>query len=273
MVNEVEPKGSTNGESFVKLIPVSLSLALSLAGLSIAGVASAADEVRLLSATSTVNHAYHWDYQNAELDIRVDDAACGGNVAVHMTDGAGGWIDVSTTRLRSAGAGHSVYRAVYGAGGGSGVVHDLQFAVKCGSGGQTFWDNNGGQDYFLGQGAGTFLTSGNVYAHHTAGAALSGGQAQGSVILRNIAYAKQVKVVYTTDGWVTAHEAHAAYSPNFYAYTTTENPSALGFEAWTFGLDVGSATSVEYAIAYTADGQTYWDNNFGDNYVSVITQP
>ena len=52
---------------------------------------------------------------------------------------------------------------------------------------------------------------------------------------------------------------------------TTPNPNAAGFEEWTFGLDVGSATSVEYAIAYTADGQTYWDNNFGDNYTSVIS--
>ncbi len=66
----------------MKLIPVSLSLALSMAGLSIAGAASAADEVRLLSATSTVSHAYHWDYQSAEFDVRVDDAACGGSVAV-----------------------------------------------------------------------------------------------------------------------------------------------------------------------------------------------
>ncbi len=65
-----------------------------------------------------------------------------------MTDGAGGWIDVSTTRLRSAGAGHSVYRAVYGAGGGSGVVRPSARGEVRG-GGQTFWDNNGGQDYFL----------------------------------------------------------------------------------------------------------------------------
>lgn len=256
----------------MKLIPVSLSLALALAGLSLSGVASAAGEVRLLSASSSVSHHYHWDYQSAVFDIRVDDAACGGDVAVHMTSGSGTWIDAQAVQLRSAGAGHSVYRASFGAGGGSGVIHDIQFAVKCGSGGQTFWDNNGGQDYFVGQDAGAFLPSGNVYARgYTASANVIGGTAWSSVTLRNLAYSKQVKVVYTTDGWATTREAYAAYNAGFYAYATTPNPNAAGFEEWTFGLDVGSASSVEYAISYTADGQTYWDNNFGDNYRSVLS--
>lgn len=256
----------------MKRIPVSLSLALAVAGLSTSGVASAAGEVRLLSAASSVSHAYHWDYQTAEFDIRVDDAACGGDVAVHMTSGSGTWIDVNAWRLRSAGAGHSVYHTTFGAGGGSGVIHDIQFAVKCGGGGQTFWDNNGGQDYFLGQSAGAFLPSGNVYARgYTAGANVYDGKAWSSVTLRNLAYAKQVKVVYTTDGWATVHEAYASYDPGFYAFTSTTNPNAAGFEEWRFGLDVGNASSVEYAIAYTTGGQTYWDNNFGDNYTSVIS--
>jgi hypothetical protein len=256
----------------VKLIPVSLSLALTFAGLSISGIASAAGEVRLLSAQSSVSHPYHWDYQSASFDIRVNDAACGGNVAVHMTSGTGSWIDAQAWQLRSAGAGHSVYRTTFGAGGGSGVIHDIQFAVKCGSGGQTFWDNNGGQDYFLGQDAGAFLSSGNVYARgYTAGANVIGGMAWSSVTLRNLAYSKQVKVVYTTDGWATVQEAYASHNAGFYAYSSTLNPNAAGFEEWTFGLDVGNASSVEYAIAYTADGQTYWDNNFGDNYTSVIS--
>lgn len=97
----------------------------------------------------------------------------------------------------------------------------------------------------------------------------------GQVTLKNLAYAKQVEIVYTVDGWQTQRQASAAYSSTFWygAYSSASNPNALGAEEWTFGLDVSGGSTVEYAIAYTVDGQTYWDNNFGHNYRATLVRP
>ena len=56
------------------------------------------------------------------------------------------------------------------------------------------------------------------------------------------------------------------------AYSTAANPNSYGYETWNFKLDVGNATQVEYAISYTANGQTYWDNNYGRNYFTRIVR-
>ena len=45
------------------------------------------------------------------------------------------------------------------------------------------------------------------------------------------------------------------------------SPKFSTLNCWpTTELDVSNADKVDYAISYTVDGQTYWDNNGGINY-------
>ncbi len=47
---------------------------------------------------------------------------------------------------------------------------------------------------------------------------------------------------------------------------TVTGPLAFGVEEWQF--DFNGPFPGEFAISYTVGGQTFWDNNFGHNYVS-----
>ena len=87
------------------------------------------------------------------------------------------------------------------------------------------------------------------------------------IAVKNIAPTKSVGVRWTADGWRTSHESRATFKK---ALDTT-------YEQW--GVDLAPAASlqscfwctyvpptVEYAIFYTVNGLTYWDNNSGQNY-------
>jgi hypothetical protein len=77
----------------------------------------------------------------------------------------------------------------------------------------------------------------------------------GSVEVKNLAYAKQVAIAYTTgDGqW---SEIPAGYFA----------PSSNGYETWIFGQDLPMGAPARFAVRYTVAGQTYWDNNGGGDY-------
>ncbi len=103
-------------------------------------------------------------------------------------------------------------------------------------------------------------------------------QVRGSVLVRNLAYHKQVVIRYTTDGWKTWKEAYGRYSQ-----TSTFNPygdSTYSAEFWNFeaptmvfpkayaGQSIIDAVNLnfEFAIEYRVNGTSYWDNNGGNNY-------
>ena len=82
------------------------------------------------------------------------------------------------------------------------------------------------------------------------------------VLVRNIAFQKQVAIIYTTDNWFTCHNAFGIYSRPFAPAST---PHQLNTELWNIG-PVAVGTTGQFAAFYTVPGATYWDNNFGLNY-------
>ena len=104
-------------------------------------------------------------------------------------------------------------------------------------------------------------------------------QMRGSVLVRNLAYHKQVVIRYTTDNWNTYTDVNAWYSQ-----TSNFNPygdSNYSAEFWNFegetltftkahsGQSLAGAmpNDIQFAIRYTVNGQTFWDNNNGQNYI------
>ncbi|WP_128893824.1 carbohydrate-binding protein [Longirhabdus pacifica] len=77
----------------------------------------------------------------------------------------------------------------------------------------------------------------------------------GSVEVNNFTYNKQVVIHYTTGNgqW---KDLYATYSA----------PAQNGYETWDFELDINTNETVEFAVKYIANGQTFWDNNNGSNY-------
>lgn len=198
------------------------------------------------------------------------------NVTIHYSNDNGStWQDVAATYYKPT---HGNYEAwkfvtpVKSVGMRSGASFD--FAIKYQVNGQTYWDNNNGENYYVytGYAPGTTMAIGN------GGVALNDSTFRpdfsnpavhvlsGSVMLKNIDYNKVVKIRYSTDDWATYQEAALSYSSTVWTYRPGNvGPSDL--EYWTFSVNLpSSATTVQFAISYTVNGTTYWDNNFGDNY-------
>jgi len=86
-------------------------------------------------------------------------------------------------------------------------------------------------------------------------------------------YDKDIRLVWTTDGWATVNEFGIGTPGDQNAWNWVAD-SWMGHETWFIDLDIdGSFERFEYAIVYrhgvVNDAQPYefWDNNGGRNYV------
>ncbi len=108
-------------------------------------------------------------------------------------------------------------------------------------------------------GVSTIVMGPNV---HVGGYQVDAGNLNVQVLVRNIAFQKQVAIVYTTDNWFTCHSAFGIYSRPFASAST---PHQLNTELWNIG-PVAVGTTGQFAAFYAVAGATYWDNNSGLNY-------
>ncbi|CAG0914577.1 unnamed protein product [Notodromas monacha] len=83
----------------------------------------------------------------------------------------------------------------------------------------------------------------------------------GVVRVHNIAYHKSVFIRYTVDEWITSRDLHASYC----------ECSCDGFsDKFTFTIYahwMREGQRVQFAACFQANGQQYWDNNYGNNYI------
>ncbi|KAF8645335.1 hypothetical protein AX16_007901 [Volvariella volvacea WC 439] len=90
----------------------------------------------------------------------------------------------------------------------------------------------------------------------------------GRVRVRNLAYCKLVAVRFTFDSWQTTSEVTAKY-------TESIGPECDRFE-FTIRLDDLLARIdgkiLHLAVRYSINGQEYWDNNSGNNYLAKFTK-
>jgi hypothetical protein len=101
----------------------------------------------------------------------------------------------------------------------------------------------------------------------------SGVQGRITMILADLDYDKDVRLVYTTDNWETTNEmliGTPGSTNAFYWVADMWN----GYEQWAVDIDLPDVTDrFEYAVLYRhgvvngADEYDFWDNNGGHNYV------
>ena len=141
----------------------------------------------------------------------------------------------------------------------------VQFAIKYEVNGQTYWDNNNGQNYSVSSGyyVGTNydfgvggIANGSAYKYSS-----SSDTVHGSLQLKNLGYEKDVKEIYTTDNWATTKEVSAKYSDK-----SKTNDSV---EIWYYDYQT-NANNIQYKLSYTVNGTTYVDDNFGDYYTVTV---
>lgn len=242
------------------------------------GSAVAAGEVKLLKVNSIFS-SYRGAWLRGNFEVIVSNLGYVKQVHIHYRKTTGAWGDFPLSYNRPAGAGKEVWSASFNnTGGGSdlpNVAEPIEFAVKYQVNGAIYWDNNNGSNYRILQNGGTILVGRNVYNAIYSPSVSSTNMIYGYVTVKNLAFAKTVEVNYSTDNWATVNVATATYSPSFWsgAYSSAPNPNSYGFEEWNYGIPVGNtATRVDYVFKYVVNGMTYWDNNFGNNYVSTIAR-
>jgi len=179
---------------------------------------------------------------------------------------SGAWDNIGFGEyVAPAGAGAEYWRVTTPWRAGSPRGQTATFVVRYDAAGQSYWDNNSSADFCLTQGRGPcssqVLGAANIAVSDTFTQPGSFGVL---LTLKNLAFDKVVRVVYTTDGWATVNEGFASYG------------FSLGpdLERWVFDADVpADADEVEFAVEYQVLGQSFWDNNGTDNYVVSLVRP
>lgn len=85
----------------------------------------------------------------------------------------------------------------------------------------------------------------------------------GTIKVRNIGFEKSVQVRITYDSWVSFTDVECTFMNNVYGCQDTDT-FAFVLELPTY---VSPQNRVEFCICFKVQGQTFWDNNDGKNYV------
>ena len=91
----------------------------------------------------------------------------------------------------------------------------------------------------------------------------------GTIQVRNICFEKAVSVRITFDSWSSFQDVPCRYLNNVYGCPDTDTFS------FSVSLleDLNFSSRVEFCIQYQTRDQTFWDNNFGNNYQLETVEP
>lgn len=263
-----------------------LSRAIIALGLSLSAIAAQADPVELNKVDNRMHSKYGFSWQTIEVEAIVDNLAYDKSVQLYFEDESLNWVTADMTYQGDAGPGkeiwkYNVSRTITGPYSNNAPL-DLRFVLKYDVNGQTYWDNNNGQNYFVTAGSGEYspkpIVLDSAYAHapydynYNGNTGHVNGYFNAQFILQNLGYAKDVEVHYTFDNWVHSYVAAAQFTSGvFEGYSYVTYPNANNAEVWTFytnGSEAQSTTAntVEFAVKYTVEGATYWNNNHGANF-------
>ena len=184
--------------------------------------------------------------------IKTTDNASSQQVYVHYNYMSGEeWRDKQAEYFTTLSDGSKIFKA-------SITSFKDEYAIKYISDGNEYWDNNNGNNYHSEDIGSAPITVRRIYTLSTG----LGSEYTVNVVLKNYSYEKDVKVRYTEDNWATKHDVAMHY------VSTNDD----GTEVWsvTLNLSNSSLENLEFCAYYynSSNNQTYWANNFGQNYDS-----
>ncbi len=151
-------------------------------------------------------------------------------------------------------------------------------AIRYSVNGQTFWDDNGGQNYrfatvVMRTGGNVILNEATAKQSNEAGGGFvfATSWLEGDIYVNNLSFQKEVGVRLSVDGAVSWQDRNAIYSG---PATESNSIGGTGVEVWKFkfktpelNLDETS-NEIRFAVFYQnlATGEVFWDNNFGQDY-------
>jgi hypothetical protein len=146
----------------------------------------------------------------------------------------------------------------------------FQLAVRYEVNGQTYWDNNDGQDYLVSYNASpmpsapsTAIGRVNILQQWGRLERINNlnNNVSGRLLVKDLAVDKKIDMVWTIDNW----ETHNRTLCNYIDESSYDN----AVEEWSFAfgyMNLPLDAVIEYCFVYEVNGETYWDNNSGQNY-------
>ena len=95
-------------------------------------------------------------------------------------------------------------------------------------------------------------------------AMINGMTITGTVRVANVAFHKRVLVRYTCNGWITFTDIYGSYVQDSFDGQTDRFSFTIIIPS-----DFNIGSRLELSVNYNAEGQEYWDNNYGSNYAIV----
>lgn len=228
------------------------------------------DMVKLIRSENYPTCGFGGTFLKKHILIQVRNIAYDKQVYVHHQLMDSSWVDIPASYIRQCNSTYELWgldsTEVFGQSS-----FGNQFVVKYIVLGQTYWDNNNGANYTLltpvshMEGPGPML--GNYINVLLRDVSSFDGYPAAYIDIRNIAYVKDVRFIYTNNNWATYVTLNAVYQ----SYTRTDFgsyiywPNGYGVERWK--VDLSNITlPIQFYISYTVNGQTYYDNNYCSNY-------
>lgn len=200
----------------------------------------------------------------AEGYIEVENISQDKNVTVRYSYNTVDWFECAANFYKSAEDNYEIWKFETPGKdlGYSGTVA-VHFSIKYEVNGQTYWDNNNGQNYYIAAGylIGVNCDFGIGAVADVSAYKESNTNVVGYLQLKNLGQPKTVKVIYTTDNWATTKEANAEFS--------NTSPTNDSVENWYYTYKTDS-NNIQYKLSYTVNGETYVDDNFGEYYTVSV---
>ncbi len=194
--------------------------------------------------------------------VEVENIAYAKNVTIHYSFDGSNWYDCAAEYYKPTWGNREAWKFTTQGTERPGHVNPvtITFAIKYEVNGQTYWDNNNHQNYYVYSGYhATDLYDFGVGGLANYHASIYDNSINGELQLKNLAYEKDVKVIYTTDNWQTTNEVDAEYN---YTYFVRDD-----IEIWKYSIP-STDSNLQYKLSYTVNGVTYVDDNFGEYYTS-----
>lgn len=271
---------------------IKMKLSNTLITLSLLGAAAIthADPIELNKVDSRIHSKYGYSWQTIEVEAIVEDLAFDKDVFLHYKTAEGTWTSTALSYKGDTGAGKEIwaYNLTQTITGPYAVDEplNLEFALNYQVNGSSYWDNNDTQNYYIEAGSGEYtpkaivLDSGYARApyeyNYNGNTAQVGGSLSLNFIVPNWGYSKKVEVHYSYDNWATSYVGEATFQPSkFEGYSWVRYPNSNNMEIWSFftgGEEAQNenADTVQFAVKYTVNGATYWNNNDGANFTLQV---
>ncbi|XP_074025710.1 glycogen binding subunit 70E isoform X1 [Leptinotarsa decemlineata] len=94
----------------------------------------------------------------------------------------------------------------------------------------------------------------------------------GTIKVSNMSFQKEVIVRSSTNDWKTYEDSFCVYVPN--NITSSVGPAYVLYDTFSFKIPLPpKVKKVEFCVCFRCEGNEYWDNNHGNNYVLVKKMP